>query len=174
MNLSPFHEIKSHIEKLRTSNDYADDTVVDGLYNRAELLIKKIPDKQFKDNLFRMFNEIKVRNRAFNNNQKLLALENLFSNIINTVDAERLLQNPTQHFNINDALQKVKRTKEKHQSELAEYQQQYVEAAYRAAQQPEKQTGSVNRFFGNPIVNLILGILGALLVAYIVFKMGWN
>lgn len=111
MKLSQFDELRLRAQELTGGKEYPDNAVVEGLFNRTELLIQRIPDVQLKDHLVRMFNEIKHRNRPYNNTQKLLALENFCDTVINGVDAERLMQNPTHFFNLNDAIMKAKKTR---------------------------------------------------------------
>jgi len=61
---------------------------------------------------------------------------------------------------------------DKHDNDLAAYQKQYTESAYYVAKQ-RKQTSS-ERTIIYSVLQWVGGILSALLVAYIVYLLGWN
>lgn len=178
MDVSQFEQLKERAKELLAGEEYAADEAVEGFFNRTELLVKRIPDTELKSNLLRMFNEIKIRNRAFNNNQKLMALENFCETIINHNEAEKLFQNPNQFFSIKDAIHKSNRVKSKrvpqHVSEIDHLRMLYSHSAQKAAQYEEGELRSPRKIFEHPIVKWIGSTATALIIAYLVFRLGWN
>lgn len=140
MNIEPFEETKLRIEEARNPKIYPDDSIVEGLFNRTEILIIRIEELEAKQTYKKIFNEIKSRTRIQNNNQKLIALDTLYDTIIGTATINTLRED-------------------------------FIKSAYQA-NQSKKQSRI------KPALTLvgkwIAGSLTTLLMAYIIYRLGWN